>query len=57
MRGRRAWKRMDMLDDRWRDKRMTSFMIYLDYASLHRRLVSEVNESERTLPLTPKSAR
>ena len=26
---RHAWKRMDMFDDRWKNRRVTSFMIYI----------------------------
>ena len=47
---------MNMFDDGWKDKRMTFvYDLYLDYACLHRRLVSGVNESERASPPTRKS--
>ena len=42
-----------MFDDGWKNRRMTSVTIYT-YSSFRRWLVSEVNENERTSPLTQK---
>ena len=47
---------MAMVDDQWKDRRMTSLMIYT-HPRPCRWFFSEASESERTSLFTPKAAR